>query len=80
MTHAKAMLRERVYPDLKAYFDDPQNPTQAEVADELGIAESTLSMIKSRQREPDLALTVRLVNRCRVPVESLMRKKLRKAG
>ena len=81
MAPLKAALRsDRVYPDLQTYFEDPFTPTQSEIARELGIAESLLSMIKSGQREPDLRLALQLQDRCRVPMESLIRPKRRKAS
>lgn len=63
----------RIYPDLAAFFDDPKNPTQVELARELGISTPYMSMLKCRQREPDIALAIKIMQRCRVPLESLIR-------
>lgn len=63
----------RIYADLAAFFEDTANPTQSELADELGISVSLMSMIKCRQREPDIALAIKIMDRCRVPLESLIR-------
>lgn len=72
MTRRATPTGQRIYADLAAFFDDDANPSQAALARELGISTPYLSMIKCREREPDLALAIRIMNRCRVPLESLI--------
>jgi hypothetical protein len=64
-----------IYPDLHAFFK-AEGRIQAEVAHELGISTALLSMFKWREREPHLELALRISERCRVPLASLV--KLRK--
>lgn len=66
---------EEVYADLEAFFKDKRNPSQNVLAEELGITPTHLSMIKWRQREPDIELAIKITRRCRVPWESLIRHK-----
>jgi Helix-turn-helix. len=66
-------MPQRVYPNLVSYFDKTDE-TQQQVASELGISTAYMSMIKWRQRQPDLALALRISERCNVPLESLIRK------
>jgi DNA-binding XRE family transcriptional regulator len=61
----------RTYPNLQAYFRG-EGATQGALAHELGISQALLSMIKWGLREPDLALALRIAERCRVPLESLV--------
>lgn len=63
----------RIYPNLVAFFEDSANPSQMELAEELGISNALMSMIKCRQREPDITLAIKIMGRCRVPLESLIR-------
>lgn len=65
---------KRIYPDLIAYFNADDTDTQSQVAKELGISTPYLSMIKWREREPNIDLALRISNRCNVPLESLIRK------
>lgn len=67
-------MQRRVYPDLATYIRDNDGLTQAELARELGISESFLSMIKSRERQPTLPLALKISARCHVPLESLLQK------
>jgi len=62
----------RTYPDLAAYFRAEEG-TQGDLAHELGISPSLLSMFKWGEREPQLALALRISERCRVPLESLIK-------
>lgn len=76
-------MPRRVYPNLRAFFkaqkDKATGVTAQDVADELGISYSYMSMIKWNEREPDLDLALRIQARCHVPLESLMRSE-RRAG
>ncbi len=62
----------RVYPNLKAYFRENPGDSAKQVADDLGVSMAHISMIKWGQRQPTLALALRLSRRCHVPVESLL--------
>ena len=64
-----------IYPDLHAFFK-AEGRVQKAVAHELGISTALLSMFKWREREPHLELALRISERCRVPLASLV--KLRK--
>jgi transcriptional regulator with XRE-family HTH domain len=70
-------MPRRVYANLRAYFEDHrlrQTGLRAmDVADDLHISHAYLSMIKWGQREPDLALALRIAAKCSVPLESLIR-------
>jgi DNA-binding XRE family transcriptional regulator len=66
--------RTRVFPNLVAYFNDDHADSQAQVARELGISTAFLSMIKWRERQPELKLAMKISERCHVPLESLVRK------
>jgi transcriptional regulator with XRE-family HTH domain len=70
----------RVYPHLRAYFKDKLNPTATEIADELGISYAFLSQIKWGERQPQLALALKIADRCHVPLESLVRRTKEKAS
>jgi transcriptional regulator with XRE-family HTH domain len=59
-----------IYPDLHAFFK-AEGRIQAQVAHELGISTSLLSMIRWHEREPHLELAMRISERCRVPLASL---------
>lgn len=71
-------MPRRIYPDLMAYFGQSQEDTQAAVAKELGIADSLLSEIKWRKREPNIELALKIVERCNVPLESLIKPRNRR--
>lgn len=62
----------RTYPNLKAYFR-AEGRTQGDLAHELGISPALMSMYKHGDRQPPLALALRISERCRIPPESLIR-------
>ena len=62
----------RTYPNLAAFFH-AEGRIQNQVAHELGISSSLLSMIRWGLRQPQLDLALRISDRCRVPLESLIR-------
>lgn len=66
-------MPQRVYPNLVSFFDKADE-TQQQIANELGISTAYMSMIKWRQRQPDLKLALKISERCNVPLESLIRK------
>ena len=66
-------MPRRVYPNLSAYFKANRDETLTQVADEMGISLSYLSMIKWGIRQPSLPLALKLAQRCAVPLESLIR-------
>ena len=71
-------MPRRVYPDLLTFFKDQKDRqtglTAQDVADELDISYSYMSMLKWGAREPDLELALRIAARCNVPLESLIRR------
>ncbi len=62
----------RTYPNLKAYFR-AEGRTQGDLAHELGISPALMSMYKNGDRQPPLAVALRISERCRIPPESLIR-------
>ena len=66
-------MPRRIYPNLHAYFADHPR-TMNDIAHELGISLSFLSMILWGSREPKLRLALALARRCQVPLESLLAK------
>lgn len=66
-------MSRRVFPSLVAFFNQ-STETQQQIADELGISKAYMSMIKWRERQPDLELALKIADRCNVPLESLIRK------
>ena len=62
----------RTYPNLFAFFR-AEGRIQDTIAQELGISPALLSMFKWGLRQPDLALALRIADRCRVPLESLVK-------
>jgi transcriptional regulator with XRE-family HTH domain len=73
-------MPRRVYPNLHAFFRDHRDVRMMDIADELGISYSLLSMIKWGSRQPRLELALKLAERCNVPLESLLLPKGRKAS
>ena len=73
-------MPRRVYGDLHAYFRANPDVRMMDIADELGISYSLLSMIKWGQRQPRLELALKLAERCGVPLESLLLPKTRRAS
>lgn len=64
----------RVYASVLAYFSDHEHENQGDVARELGISPTYLSMLKWGQRQPELDLALRMSKRFGVPLESLLKK------
>ena len=62
----------RTYPNLAAYFRG-EGRTQGDLAHELDISPALMSMYKHGDRQPPLALALRISERCRIPPESLIR-------
>ena len=62
----------RTYPNLAAYFRG-EGRTQGDLAHELDISPALMSMYKNGDRQPPLALALRISERCRIPPESLIR-------
>lgn len=60
------------YKTLAAYFGQDR-PSQAEVADTLGITQGYLSLIVSGDRQPSLDLAVRISDLTGVPVDTLIK-------
>lgn len=73
-------MPRRVYPNLTAYFKGNPGESAFEIAHELGISPAFLSMIKWGERQPGLALALRMAERFQVPLESLLRKPTRKVS
>ncbi len=65
-------LVNRVYPNLAAFLKET-GITQEALAAELGISQSHLSMLINGDRQPSLPLALRIVERTRVPLESLLK-------
>jgi transcriptional regulator with XRE-family HTH domain len=61
----------RMYPNLHAFFR-AEGRVQDDVARDLGISPGLLSMFKWGERQPRLELALRISERCRVPLESLV--------
>jgi transcriptional regulator with XRE-family HTH domain len=61
----------RTYPNLAAFLKDA-HLTQEAFADEMGIAPSYVSMLLRGERTPSLPLALRIAERARIPLESLM--------
>lgn len=68
-------MARRVYPSLTAYFKANPDENAFEIARELDISPSHLSMIKWGIRQPKLELALKMAERFQVPLESLIRKK-----
>jgi hypothetical protein len=73
-------MPRRVYPNLHAFFRNNPDVRMMDIADELRISYSLLSMIKWGSRQPRLELAIKLSDRCGVPLESLILPKGRKAS
>lgn len=73
-------MPRRVYPNLLAYFRGNPDETMTQVARELGIGLSSLSMIAWGHRQPALPLALQIATRCNVPLESLIRRDLKHVG
>jgi hypothetical protein len=74
------MATTRIYPNLTAFFEDNPGETVTGVARDCDCVPSYISMIKWGERQPALPLAIRISHRCRVPLESLVRKPLKKAS
>jgi len=60
------------YPDLKAYLAATKH-RQVDLASELGVSPGHLNLIIHGHKQPSLPLAVKLSERCRVPLRSLLR-------
>jgi DNA-binding XRE family transcriptional regulator len=67
-------MAHRSYPNLFAYLKH-SGRTQTELAHELGISVTMVSMLKWGHRQPTLALALKIADVCHVPLESLMIRK-----
>jgi DNA-binding XRE family transcriptional regulator len=63
-------MPRRAYPNLFAYLQ-ACGETQTAVAHKLGISVGMLSLIKWGQRQPTLALAMKIADYCNIPLESL---------
>lgn len=71
-------MPRRVYPSLDAYLKfDENRGTATELAHELDINPSYLSLIRAGLRMPALDLALRISQRCNIPVESLIPKPIK---
>lgn len=64
-------LVNRTYPNLAAFVKDYEG-TQEALAEELQISQSYLSMLMRGERQPSLPLALRIAERARIPLESLL--------
>ena len=59
------------YPNLRVFLEK-SGKTQSEFASELGIAQSSVSLMVNGKRVPGLSLALRIAEVASVPVESLV--------
>jgi transcriptional regulator with XRE-family HTH domain len=67
---------KRSYDSLAEFFEDAsdeQGLTQDTLASELGITQAYLSFLLRGERQPSLPLAIKIAERCRVPIASLLK-------
>lgn len=72
-------MARRAFPNLRAYRVASGDKNQ-DMAREMGIAPSFMSMIISGDRRPGLVLALKIANRYNVPLESLVHSSHKKAS
>lgn len=78
MPSALERTTQRTFPNLVQFCNETDTETAA-LAAEFGISGPFMSQIKWNTREPKLALALKIAARCRVPLESLIVAKRRRA-
>jgi len=68
------MPAARVLPNFAAWLAANRDVTLTELAREWNVKISMLSMIKYGQRQPKLPLAIKMIDRCNIPLESLIKK------
>jgi len=72
---ARKRAERRAYPTLSAYLADHPEESQGQIAQEFGISQASLSMIKWGLRQPQLPMALAMAKRFNIPLESLIRKR-----
>jgi transcriptional regulator with XRE-family HTH domain len=75
--HTEPTPPDRRYTSIAAYREDT-DVSQAVLAKRLGITQSALSMIESGQRMPQPELALKIVQICQVPMQALVRRRVRR--
>jgi DNA-binding XRE family transcriptional regulator len=68
---------DRRYTSIAAYRED-NDIAQATLAKRLGITQSALSMIENGKRMPQPELALEIVRICQVPMQALVRRRVRR--
>ena len=64
-------MGRRVYADLDTFFRSNLDITMQDLADELDVSLTHLSLIRWGHRAPRLGLACRIRDRCSIPIDSL---------
>lgn len=73
-------MGRRVYADLDSFFRGNPDLSMQEIAAELGITLSMVSYMRNGLRQPSLDLALRIAERCKIPIESLVTRQFKKAS
>ena len=68
-------MSEPTYPDLAAYLRG-ERCTLTRLAEELELSVPYLSELTRGKKQPSLPLALRIAQRCRIPIESLLRREI----